>query len=697
VARNVTNDEVWTFQYHLGWANSNLSLPFNQLINEKSGGRFVLQPPRNVAEEKKQRRVDDIKLLFDKSAFIEEVKKLFEAADREVISKEDQLKMWRKQWDSHSYSELAIRMIGQMCQQNPISLERAVELINGWDWASFRMSVLFERMSQDNTLSLTDEQSAAVAQWCFANLDKVDFKNALITTAPTGSSTSWTVVFLWFFLRRLNLSYPKRVLLDMLSFEWIEGYQWAGIGYLEERLSGREMTGRILENLADGIRNDEVLQNHLNYCRRHSIREAVPYAVREMADATRRTEVRDVALATVAELSEASTLRDALKEIQDEFKWHVVDKLMEIDSNLSYEFLHDNLEYGDEPTKFKAAIRLIDLQDLAGLSFYVSWIKEHKEFNEEDPAGRALRKLRAPESVPLLMELLEVSYEKDLKQDVFNTLNRTVLDALNAVALVSDENYGLVKRSVSEFIGEHISTVENVNFLYQYLEGLERSFYLNKSSRITLPEVIAKVGALYDNGTGISSRLKSELSPAWEAIREESFRAWAGASRTTIALVFTDIVGSTTLAVELGDERMAGVRRSHFEQARRLLAEHGGYEIKTIGDSFMVAFRTSVDALDFALKLFSNPGHERIKVRAGIHVGPIHVEEEDAFGAMVNFTARVVGMAEGAEIWISDETKNNISQENATRHADVEWDAHAACEIKGFPGRYVLWSMRRRV
>jgi class 3 adenylate cyclase len=153
-------------------------------------------------------------------------------------------------------------------------------------------------------------------------------------------------------------------------------------------------------------------------------------------------------------------------------------------------------------------------------------------------------------------------------------------------------------------------------------------------------------------------------------------------------------VASTKLAVELGDERMAELRRSHFEQARRILSEHGGYEIKTIGDSFMVAFRTAVDALDFALKLYSDSGDRRIRVRAGIHIGPVHVEEEDAFGVMVNFTARVLGKAESAELWISDEAKADINQENATRHSNLRWESHAECELKGFPGRHLLWSLR---
>jgi class 3 adenylate cyclase len=51
----------------------------------------------------------------------------------------------------------------------------------------------------------------------------------------------------------------------------------------------------------------------------------------------------------------------------------------------------------------------------------------------------------------------------------------------------------------------------------------------------------------------------------------------------TLAIVFTDIVGSTALNVELGDAAMSEVRRRHFAQSTALLAKHAGYEVKTNG------------------------------------------------------------------------------------------------------------------
>ena len=61
----------------------------------------------------------------------------------------------------------------------------------------------------------------------------------------------------------------------------------------------------------------------------------------------------------------------------------------------------------------------------------------------------------------------------------------------------------------------------------------------------------------------------------------------------------------------------------------------------------MVAFRTAVRALNFALKLQADPGSDRVSIRVGIHVGPVRVELKDAFGSMVDYTARVQQCAVG--------------------------------------------------
>jgi class 3 adenylate cyclase len=175
--------------------------------------------------------------------------------------------------------------------------------------------------------------------------------------------------------------------------------------------------------------------------------------------------------------------------------------------------------------------------------------------------------------------------------------------------------------------------------------------------------------------------------------RQHRIRQWAGAEQTTLAVVFTDLIDSALLGHELGNGAMEAVRRDHFAAVRQAVAEHGGYEIKTNGDEFMVAFRTAVKAVDFALDVQAAPGHPRLRVRAAVHIGPVIVEQEDVQGAAVSYAARLLGRARAGGVWVSREVKNHLEQEKSSSQGTLDWQRHPGCELKGFPGRHELWSV----
>jgi class 3 adenylate cyclase len=173
-----------------------------------------------------------------------------------------------------------------------------------------------------------------------------------------------------------------------------------------------------------------------------------------------------------------------------------------------------------------------------------------------------------------------------------------------------------------------------------------------------------------------------------------TFTAWANGERVTLAIVFTDVVGSTKLCEEISDEGMKEVRRRHFAQSRKLIHRYGGREIKTIGDSFMAAFRCAEDALYYAMDLQEETGHGLVHIRAAIHIGPMHVEDNDVFGGTVNFAARIIDTIKEAEIWLSGPAKEDLSALDEKR-ARIAWQEHPGIPLKGFPGTWALWSLVR--
>lgn len=172
-------------------------------------------------------------------------------------------------------------------------------------------------------------------------------------------------------------------------------------------------------------------------------------------------------------------------------------------------------------------------------------------------------------------------------------------------------------------------------------------------------------------------------------MKGQTLQEWAGATRI-FALVFTDIVDSTTLANELHDEKWIDVLLKHFAQARLLMKKYDHHEIKIIGDSFMVVFRDVLDALDFTLSLKADTGDDRIRIRAGIHVGSARIIADDIFGIMVNYTKRVESTDNQASIQISDFAKTQIKDEGAKRHATLRF-LEGTLPFKGFPKPQTIW------
>lgn len=176
-------------------------------------------------------------------------------------------------------------------------------------------------------------------------------------------------------------------------------------------------------------------------------------------------------------------------------------------------------------------------------------------------------------------------------------------------------------------------------------------------------------------------------------VRTQSFKTWAGGRHTTLAIVFTDIVGSTTIANQIGNEGFNQVLKGHYKVGRQHVEAQGGYLIKTIGDSLMAAFYSVSDALAATLAIYEQPGDERLHVRAGVHVGPVLIEDEDAFGTMVNFASRVVDSTKSVEVRLSNAAKDQLEREDAFDVSTLEWTAHPHCDIRGFDGDYTLWTV----
>jgi class 3 adenylate cyclase len=156
----------------------------------------------------------------------------------------------------------------------------------------------------------------------------------------------------------------------------------------------------------------------------------------------------------------------------------------------------------------------------------------------------------------------------------------------------------------------------------------------------------------------------------------------------TVTIMFSDIEGSTALTDKLGDRRWMELLGVHNRIVREAVTAHGGYEVKSQGDGFMIAFASASRAVHCACAIQralaahrATGADEPLHVRIGLHTGEVLREEEDFFGRNVILAARIAAKANGDEILVS-----GLLRELIASSGDFQFGDEQELELKGLSG-----------
>ncbi len=125
-------------------------------------------------------------------------------------------------------------------------------------------------------------------------------------------------------------------------------------------------------------------------------------------------------------------------------------------------------------------------------------------------------------------------------------------------------------------------------------------------------------------------------------------------------ILFTDIEDHDGLVQRLGDDRSRDVLRAHEQITREALRQHGGHEVKALGDGFMASFSSAAAAIECSAALqrqiafIGNQLAVNLRVRIGINAGEPIAEDGDLFGSAVITAARISALAGGGEVLVSN-------------------------------------------
>jgi class 3 adenylate cyclase/streptogramin lyase len=143
------------------------------------------------------------------------------------------------------------------------------------------------------------------------------------------------------------------------------------------------------------------------------------------------------------------------------------------------------------------------------------------------------------------------------------------------------------------------------------------------------------------------------------------------------AVLFTDIVGSTVIAAEMGNSRWAELLTRHHQIVRRELRRFGGRENDTAGDGFFATFERPVDAIRCAVAAAGAVRSLGIEIRAGVSFGGLELVDGKAGGLIVNTAARVMSVAGPGEVLVPASVKDIVSG------AGISFADHGVHRLKG--------------
>jgi class 3 adenylate cyclase len=223
---------------------------------------------------------------------------------------------------------------------------------------------------------------------------------------------------------------------------------------------------------------------------------------------------------------------------------------------------------------------------------------------------------------------------------------------------------------------------------------------------ITVPTLVLYRGALAQEGGAADAaalipgarRVRIPGSDYWgiflspEIVDEvDAFVAALGAEiepETVLAtILFTDLVGSTAKAAELGDRRWRELPAQHHGRVRRELARYRGVELDTAGDGFFARFDGPARAIRCACAIRDAVADLGVELRAGVHTGECELLDGKVTGIAVSIGARVAAQAQPGEVLVSQTVKDLVAG------SGLSFSQRGAAELRGVPGEWRLYAV----
>ncbi len=182
----------------------------------------------------------------------------------------------------------------------------------------------------------------------------------------------------------------------------------------------------------------------------------------------------------------------------------------------------------------------------------------------------------------------------------------------------------------------------------------------------------------------VLAEIRTFLEGAWQTTGVER-----EPERILATVMFTDIVGPTAMAAEIGEARWRGLLERHHATVRQQLARARGREIDTAGDGFLATFDGPARAIRCACAIADAMQDVGIEIRAGLHTGKCEILDGRVAGIAVHTGARVAAKAAAGEVLVSSTVKELVAG------SGIAFTPRGTHRLRGIPGSWRLYAVAR--
>jgi len=213
------------------------------------------------------------------------------------------------------------------------------------------------------------------------------------------------------------------------------------------------------------------------------------------------------------------------------------------------------------------------------------------------------------------------------------------------------------------------------------VEPAEQGRYI--AEHIPGASFVALPGEDHEAFSGDQDALLDEIEKFLASVRDEE----AEFDRVLATVLFTDIIGSTAKAAELGDRGWRSLVERHHSTVRALLSRYRGKEVDTAGDGFFATFDGPARAVRCAQAIVDAVQPLGIEVRTGLHTGEVEMIADKVGGIAVSIGARVGAMAHPSEVLVSQTVRDLVAG------SGLGFEYRGEHELKGVPGEWRLYAV----